>query len=66
MTDLIGTGLDREEKVTALGSRNYFLCVKKATVDICATTPSSSCSKQVEKASQNGFVWLKFMDFLQL
>ncbi|XP_018833151.2 uncharacterized protein At4g22758-like [Juglans regia] len=58
--------LDREEKVIALGSRNYFLCVKKAMVDICTTMPSSSCSKQVEKASKNGFVWLKFMDFLQL
>ncbi|XP_040990965.1 uncharacterized protein LOC121238191 [Juglans microcarpa x Juglans regia] len=58
--------LDREEKVIALGSRNYFLCVKKAMVDICTMTPSSSCSKQVEKASKNWFVWLKFMDFLQL
>jgi len=59
--------LHREEKVIALGSRNYFLCVKKAmVVDICTMTPSSSCSKQVEKASKNWFVWLKFMDFLQL
>ncbi|GLT61244.1 hypothetical protein SLA2020_339660 [Shorea laevis] len=56
--------LDREEKLMALGSRNFFLCPRKSVVDGGATTPSSSCSKQAEKASKTGFPWLKFMDFL--
>ncbi|XP_011005606.1 PREDICTED: uncharacterized protein At4g22758-like [Populus euphratica] len=70
--------LDREEKVMALGSRNFFLCQKKSGLDGASfssgsggltTTSSPSCSKEVEKvvAKSNGcgiHPWLKFMDFL--
>lgn len=70
--------LDREEKVMALGSRNFFLCQKKSGTDgaSCSsasggltTTSSAWCSKEVEKevAKSNGVgihPWLKFMDFL--
>ncbi|KAL9354075.1 hypothetical protein Peur_052045 [Populus x canadensis] len=70
--------LDREEKVMALGSRNFFLCQKRSGMDgaSCSsgsggltTTSSPSCSKEVEKevAKSNGVgihPWLKFMDFL--
>jgi len=58
--------LDREENLMALGSRNFFLCPRRPAVDGGATAPSSSCSKQAEKASKSGggFAWLKFMDFL--
>ncbi|XP_059430308.1 uncharacterized protein At4g22758 [Corylus avellana] len=57
--------LDREENLMALGSRNFFLCPRKPAVDGGTTTPSSTCSKQAEKASKSGgFAWLKFMDFL--
>ncbi|KAF9684596.1 hypothetical protein SADUNF_Sadunf04G0134700 [Salix dunnii] len=70
--------LDREEKVMALGSRNFFLCQKKTAMDGAScgrgsggltTTSSPSCSKEVEKevAKSHGVgihPWLKFMDFL--
>lgn len=57
--------LDREEKLMALGSRNFFLCRKKSAIDGGITAQSSSsCSKQAEKVSKSGFAWLKFMDFL--
>lgn len=56
--------LDREEKLIALGSRNFFLCPKRPMEGGGATTASASCSKQAEKASKPGFAWLKFMDFL--
>lgn len=66
---LCGPGLDREEKLMELGSRNFFLCPKKSAADGGSsgggiTTSSGSCSKQVEKASKTGFSWLKFMDSL--
>lgn len=61
--------LDREERLMALGSRNFFLCPKKSAADGGSsaggiTTSSGSCSKQAEKASKTGFSWLKFMDSL--
>ncbi|KAJ6708150.1 hypothetical protein OIU85_028429 [Salix viminalis] len=70
--------LDREEKVMALGSRNFFLCQKNPAMDGASsvrvsggltTTSSPSCSKEVEKEvakSHGGGIhpWLKFMDFL--
>lgn len=59
---MVGPGLDREEKMVALGSRNFFLCNKKTALDGGVTT--SSCSKEAEKVSKTGFAWLKFMDFL--
>ena len=57
----MGPGLDREEKLMALGSRNFFLCNKRTALDGGVTT---SCSTQAEKDSKTGFAWLKFMDFL--
>lgn len=59
-------GLDREEKLMALGSRNFFLCRSANSMDAggSGTTSSASCSKQAEKVSRTGFSWLKFMDFL--
>ncbi|CAK9150516.1 unnamed protein product, partial [Ilex paraguariensis] len=60
--------LDREEKLMALGSRNFFLCPKKSATETGgggdAAMPSTSCSKQAEKATKIGLPWLKFMDFL--
>ncbi|KAF9676270.1 hypothetical protein SADUNF_Sadunf09G0121100 [Salix dunnii] len=66
--------LDREEKLMALGSRNFFLCPKKSRMDgaSCSgsggltATSSPSCSKEVKKeAAKSGLhPWLKFMDFL--
>lgn len=66
--------LDRDEKLMALGSRNFFLCPKKSGLDgaSCSrgggltTTSSPSCSKEVkEEAAKSGFhPWLKLMDFL--
>ncbi|CAB4282924.1 unnamed protein product [Prunus armeniaca] len=59
--------LDREEKLMALGSRNFFLCRSANSMDAAGgsgTTSSASCSKQAEKVSRTGFSWLKFMDFL--
>ncbi|THG20836.1 hypothetical protein TEA_016273 [Camellia sinensis var. sinensis] len=54
--------LDREEKLAALGSRNFFLCPKKYAPDAesggCVTT--ASCSKEAEKANRIGLPWLKF------
>ena len=58
---MVGPGLDREEKLMVLGSRNFFLCNKRTALDGGVTT---SCSKQAEKDSKTGFAWLKFMDFL--
>ncbi|KAL3518485.1 hypothetical protein ACH5RR_021074 [Cinchona calisaya] len=55
--------LNREEKLRSLGSRNFFLCPKE--IDAAATTSSSSCSKQAEKATAKlGLPWLKFMGFM--
>ncbi|XP_030451842.1 uncharacterized protein At4g22758 [Syzygium oleosum] len=61
--------LDREEKLMALGSRNFFLCAKRppprdgvAAAGSGGSSPAS-CGKEAEKVSRNGFNWLKFMDF---
>ncbi|KAJ8767849.1 hypothetical protein K2173_020789 [Erythroxylum novogranatense] len=64
--------LAREEKLAALGSRNFFLCPKRTVTDdtlggsggLATTSSPSSCSKEAETASKGGFTWLKFMDFL--
>jgi len=63
--------LDREEKVTALGSRNFFMCQRKAVMDGASgsmtktsSSASPSCSNEVEKVAKNGIPWLRFMDFL--
>lgn len=60
--------LDREERLVALGSRNFFLCPAKASpaagsggggIDGVTT----SCSKQAEKDNKIGVPWLKFLSF---
>ncbi|XP_050215206.1 uncharacterized protein At4g22758 [Mercurialis annua] len=66
--------LDREEKLMALGSRNFFLCATKTAVydgASCsisinnAAITTSSCSNEVQKAVKTaGSSWLKFIDFL--
>lgn len=69
MIDYLVSGLDREEKVMELGSRNFFLCPRKSktTVDGGAanegsvTTSFASCSNQADKVTKSGFNWLKFM-----
>ncbi|KAE9463410.1 hypothetical protein C3L33_04692, partial [Rhododendron williamsianum] len=63
--------LDREEQLTALGSRNFFLCPKKpppATAsggggDGATASTTASCSKEAEKANKGGLPWLKFLSF---
>lgn len=52
--------LDRKEKLTALASRNYFMCPK----NVGATTSSLSCGKQADTSNKIPLPWLKFMDFL--
>lgn len=62
--------LNKEEKLMALGSRNFFLCPKKAVEASSdgghvTTAPTSSCSKEAAKPTKiNGLPWLKFMEFL--
>lgn len=61
--------LDRKAKLDDLGSRNFFLCPKKAAEVAAATCGAvtaspSRCSKEAEKATTKGLPWLKFMDFL--
>lgn len=68
--------LEREEKLAALGSRNFFMCRRRKEVadggsndgaSTSSPTSSSSCSKQAEKVTELGSPlpsWLKFMTFL--
>lgn len=56
-------GLNVEEKLMALGSRNFFLCRNTAVVAVVGSggePPTSSCSRAAKK---QGLPWLKFMDF---
>ncbi|KAM7522473.1 hypothetical protein LguiA_012375 [Lonicera macranthoides] len=60
--------LDRDEKLTALGSRNFFLCPKKSGNEnsgegFGSAVTASLCSKEADKRSKVGMPWLKFMDF---
>ncbi|GAV61790.1 hypothetical protein CFOL_v3_05316 [Cephalotus follicularis] len=63
--------IGRGEKLMELGSRNFFLCERKAGMEGLTvsgggglTAPSSSsCSKQAEGVIKRGFPWLKFMGF---
>ncbi|XP_060197049.1 uncharacterized protein At4g22758-like [Lycium barbarum] len=52
--------LKREEKLNALGSRNFFMCPRNGG----PTTSSSSCGKQADTSTKIPLPWLKFMDFL--
>ncbi|CDP06984.1 unnamed protein product [Coffea canephora] len=60
--------LNRDEKLMALGSRNFFLCPKKCggtESDGAVTASSSSCKGQAERATPKfGLPWLKFMEFM--
>lgn len=67
----MGAGLDRNEKLREIGSRNFFMCPKKCSGagengesgDGNVTTPFASCSSEAEKASKGGgfraFGWLR-------
>ncbi|RRT35798.1 hypothetical protein B296_00049818 [Ensete ventricosum] len=62
-------GLDPEEKLMALGSRNFFLClnpvpVSEAATATAASATTGSCFKQAEKSSKIGISCFSFMDFL--
>lgn len=58
--------LNKEEKLIALGSRNFFLCPRKSedNDDLIASS-SSSCSKEAKESakSSSSFSWFKFIDF---
>ncbi|KAG4961195.1 hypothetical protein AAZX31_13G300800 [Glycine max] len=64
--------LDRKEKLLELGSRNFFLCPRKAatTVEGSVTTSFASCAKEAKKERQGcgggggGFAWFKLMQFM--
>lgn len=66
------SGLDRKEKLLELGSRNFFLCPRKAatTVEGSVTTSFASCAKEAKKERQGcgggggGFAWFKLMQFM--
>ncbi|KAK4791705.1 hypothetical protein SAY86_032118 [Trapa natans] len=50
--------LGREEELISLGSRNFFLCLRKppvAETDGGVTMSGSSCSKEAVKATKTGF-----------
>ncbi|XP_008458628.2 uncharacterized protein At4g22758 [Cucumis melo] len=60
--------LNKEEKLIALGSRNFFLCPRKSddNNDLIASPSSSSCSKEAKesaKSNSSSFSWFKFIDF---
>ncbi|XP_039032730.1 uncharacterized protein At4g22758-like isoform X1 [Hibiscus syriacus] len=55
--------LEREEKLMALGSRNFFLCTKTAASKD-GENRTTSCSNEAEIVTKSSIPWLKFMDFL--
>ncbi|KAK9029268.1 hypothetical protein V6N11_026388 [Hibiscus sabdariffa] len=55
--------LEREEKLMALGSRNFFLCTKTVALQE-GENKTTSCSKEAEIVAKSSKPWLKFMDFL--
>ncbi|KAL0417633.1 UNVERIFIED_CONTAM: hypothetical protein Sradi_1176800 [Sesamum radiatum] len=62
--------LDREAKLMALGSRNFFLCPKRAAEVVAesggaAITSTSRCSREADNGSKKSLPWLKFMDLLR-
>ncbi|PWA50059.1 hypothetical protein CTI12_AA476500 [Artemisia annua] len=57
--------LSRDEKLSELGSRNFFLCPKQVETGVgYGGTSSSSCSKEAEKVTKGGPGWLRFMEFM--
>lgn len=67
----VNSGLDREEKLVSLGSRNFFLFPKKAAADAEEAAAGSSSGAVVKstarcsnEADNNmGLPWLRFMEF---
>ncbi|KAL0369570.1 UNVERIFIED_CONTAM: hypothetical protein Sangu_0275100 [Sesamum angustifolium] len=62
--------LDREAKLMALGSRNFFLCPKRAAEVVAesggaAITSTSRCSREADNGNKKSLPWLKFMDLLR-
>ncbi|KAE8680530.1 histone deacetylase HDT1-like [Hibiscus syriacus] len=55
--------LEREEKLMALGSRNFFLCTKTAALKD-GEKRTTSCSNEAEIVTKSSIPWLIFMDFL--
>ncbi|TYH02163.1 hypothetical protein ES288_A09G117000v1 [Gossypium darwinii] len=55
--------LGREEKLIALGSRNFFLCTKTAASKD-GQNKTASCSNEAESVTKSSKPWFKFMDFL--
>ncbi|XP_039012705.1 uncharacterized protein At4g22758-like isoform X2 [Hibiscus syriacus] len=55
--------LEREEKLMALGSRNFFLCTKTAASKD-GESRTSSCFNEADVVTKSSIPWLKFMDFL--
>lgn len=55
--------LDRDEKLIALGSRNFFLCTKRSAGagDGGSGVSASRCSEEAEKPAKNIPPWLKFI-----
>jgi hypothetical protein len=60
--------LMRDDKLIELGSRNFFLCLRKNETKEASAADrggKTSCLKEAEKGSKIGIPpWLKFMDFL--
>ncbi|OWM73694.1 hypothetical protein CDL15_Pgr026797 [Punica granatum] len=66
--------LDREEKLMELGSRNFFVCLKKPNTvlagegrssdTVAASSSAATCSQEAEIAAGSCFEWLRLMDFL--
>ncbi|KAI3688129.1 hypothetical protein L1987_81837 [Smallanthus sonchifolius] len=67
--------LPSDAKLNELGSRNFFLCPKQSTTVTGndgdtgvgyggKTASSSTCSKEVEKVTKGGAVWLRFMEYM--
>ncbi|XP_064977667.1 uncharacterized protein At4g22758-like [Musa acuminata AAA Group] len=65
-------GLDPEEKLMGLGSRNFFLCLNPVPVSEAASAAATATAasatgsrfKQAEKSSEIGISCFSFMDFL--
>ncbi|OIV99290.1 hypothetical protein TanjilG_17100 [Lupinus angustifolius] len=64
--------LNRREKLGELGSRNFFMCLKKSTATVdggeCSETAQfASCSKEADKGRKGsgGFSLMRLMDLLK-
>jgi len=60
----VGPGLDSDEKLAALGSRNFFMCRRREMAEGGSNdgASTSSCSTQAETVKLGSpFPWLKFI-----